>query len=273
MTTEPAAFDAFAADYDDAFTGTLLGTWLRQRVWQVLGAHFPAGQHILELTCGTGTDAVWLAGRGVRVTATDGAAAMVATARRKVAAAGLEDWVSLRQLSWQTLCAAPAAFARPGSFDGAFSNFGGLNTVDQWPAIAAALGQLIRPGGKLILVPMGPFCPWETGWHLLHGQLRPAIRRWRGPATATIGQATIPIWYPSARRLRRDFAPWFRPLAVRSLGLWLPPSYLGHLVDTRPGLFRHLQRLETATARFTGGWGDHYIQVLQRHTQPPAPQK
>jgi hypothetical protein len=45
----------------------------------------------------------------------------------------------------------------------------------------------------------------------------------------------------------------------------LPPSYLEHLVVRRPGLFNRLARLERRTAHLTGGWGDHYVLVLQRH--------
>jgi hypothetical protein len=113
---------------------------------------------------------------------------------------------------------------------------------------------------------MGPFCPWEIGWYLLHGQPRVALRRFGRSAPARIGDTTIPVYYPSAGRLRRDFAPWFRHLQTLSLGLWLPPSYLEHLVKRWVGLFGRLNRFEQWTASFTKGWGDHYIIVLERLT-------
>ncbi|NJN95713.1 MAG: hypothetical protein HC875_17170, partial [Anaerolineales bacterium] len=120
--------------------------------------------------------------------------------------------------------------------------------------------------GTVILVPMGPFCPWEIGWYLAHGQPRQALRRFsRNGAPAKIGAAVIPIWYPSAGRLRADFAPWFTHQETHSLELWLPPSYLDHFVNRWPGLFRRLNRFENATARLTGGWGDHYIIVFKRN--------
>jgi hypothetical protein len=151
-----------------------------------------------------------------------------------------------------------------GKFDGAFSNFGGLNTIGKWRPLAQALANLVRPGGRLVLVPMGPFCPWEIGWYLLHGQPRPAFRRFGGSAPAKIGETTIPIWYPSARRLRRDFGPWFRHVHTESLELWLPPSYLDHLVNRWPKLFAKLNNFERATAGLTGGWGDHYLIIFER---------
>jgi SAM-dependent methyltransferase len=257
---DPAVFDELAADYDAGFTHTLLGRMLRRRVWSVLGSCFRPGQHVLELACGTGEDAVWLARRGVRVTATDGAAAMIAATVSKVETAGLRAAVHTRRLSLQQV----AAGEMSGTFDGALSNFGGLNSVGDWRPLAQALAGLVRPGGRVVLVVMGPYCPWEVAWYLLHGRARDAFRRLRQPATAKIGKAIMPVWYPAAGRLQRDFAPWFRPRQSQSLGLLLPPSYLRHLVECYPRLFARLNRLERTTARLTAPWGDHYILTLER---------
>ncbi len=260
------AFDAFAADYDVHFTDTTLGRWLRHRVWDILAQCFRPGEHILELTCGTGEDAIWLAQRGVQVTATDGSPQMIEMARSKAAEAGVSDMVSFARLDigstndedWRLAGVAPIGF------DGVLSNFGGLNVIGTWRPLAEKLSGIVKPGGRLVLAPMGPICPWEILWHLAHADLRTAFRRFRGPATALIGATRIPIYYPSAGRLRRDFAPWFQPEEVQSLGLWLPPSYLGHLVDRFPRLFGWLACLEARTAHLTRGWGDHYIIVFRR---------
>jgi ubiquinone/menaquinone biosynthesis C-methylase UbiE len=63
---DSAAFDAIAEEYDATFTNSHLGRILRRRVWQILAANISEGQHILELACGTGEDAIWLARRNVR---------------------------------------------------------------------------------------------------------------------------------------------------------------------------------------------------------------
>lgn len=258
---QPAAFDAFAADYDTTFTATPLGRLLRARVWDVLARTFQPGQHILELACGSGADAVWLAQRGLRVTATDASAEMLAHTAHKAQMAGVA--VTTHCLSLQDIAAGRAASLTDAPFDGLLSNFGGLNTVPNWSDLAQTLAALVRPGGRAVLVPMGPFCPWEIAWYGLHADLRRAGRR-RRPATAQVGSAAIPIWYPSARTLRRAWAPAFRPLETHALGFLLPPSYLGHFVARWPRLFAHLDRVERALARLLGGWGDHYILVLAR---------
>lgn len=266
----PAAFDPVAADYDSAFTHSPLGKMLRQRVWNVLADCFSAGNTVLELACGTGEDAVWLARRGVSVMATDGSAEMVGATAVKAQHANVSHLVTPLQISLQEIAAYDGTrhteHGLRGStpYDGAFSNFGGLNVLDDWRPLAANLAQLVRPGGHLVFVPMGPMCPWEVGWHGLRGQWKTAVRRFRQPATARIGDSLIPIWYPSTRRLRRDFAPWFDCVRLESLGLWLPPSYLGHWVARWPRLFAGLNWLEAKTARLGGGLGDHFIMVLRR---------
>jgi SAM-dependent methyltransferase len=267
-SVDPTAFDAVAHDYDAGFTNSRLGRMLRSRVWQELAEHFHPGQHILELACGTGSDALWMAQQGMRVTASDGSAEMVQVAQAKVDQAGMADRVQVEQIALQEV--GPSHFSSSSHFEGVLSDFGGLNTINDWRSLAARLAPLLLADSRAVLVVMGPFCPWEIGWHLLHGEWATAVRRLRGGATADLGQMTIPVWYPSARRLRHDFRPWFHHIKTESLGLWLPPSHLGLLVDRWPTIFARLAQIEEATARLTAGWGDHYLLVLERTAHPQS---
>jgi hypothetical protein len=119
----------------------------------------------------------------------------------------------------------------------------------------------------VLLVLMGPLCPWEIGWHLVHGQLRPAFRRLGQGVEAHVGDgATIRVWYPSPRTLAAEFAPYFEVCELVGIGSLLPPSYLSHLVDRRPTLFG---RLADADRRIGASWpwtwlNDHYLMVLER---------
>jgi SAM-dependent methyltransferase len=255
-----AVFDAVAAAYDADFTHTPLGQALRRRVWAVLARYVRPGQHWLELACGTGEDAVWLARQGARVTATDGSPRMMAVAQAKAEAAGLADRIAFLQLDlageWPTLGTAVC--------DGVLSDFGGINVLGDWRPLARFLATVLRPGGVVVLVPMGPWCPWEFFWYLVHGDLRTATRRRRGQAVARIGARSFSVAYPSPRRLHRDFAPWFDHLETLSLGFWLPPTALAGPIGRHPRLLAVLERLEARTARLTAGWGDHYIIAFRR---------
>jgi SAM-dependent methyltransferase len=169
-------FDSMAADYDQAFTDTLIGARMRQAVWRRLDAAFCPGAHVLELNCGTGEDAVYLARRGVHVLATDISSAMLAAARAKVERAGLHELVQVEQLDITRLAEHAAG---PRHFDGALSNFGGLNCVADLAAAARGLAAHLRPGAPALLCVMGPLVPWEWAWYLWRRQPRKAFRRLR----------------------------------------------------------------------------------------------
>ncbi|MCC7208099.1 MAG: class I SAM-dependent methyltransferase, partial [Anaerolineae bacterium] len=200
------AFDRVAAHYDAEATDLLISRWVRDIVWERLARLFSPGEHVLELGCGTGEDALWLAARGVHVTATDASPAMLDVAREKAAAAGLAGRISFLQLD---LAAAGAWTLPAASFDGVFSNYGPLNCIARWDALGSALAAALRPGGRAAFAVMGPFCAWETVWHALHGDLRTARRRWRGRAEANLGGETFPVYYPTPRRLQADLGPAF----------------------------------------------------------------
>ncbi len=268
-------FDAAASDYDSDFTTTQLARWLREAVWAVLDSAFQPGDRVLELGCGTGEDAVWLARRGVRVVATDASLSMLEVARGKVEAAGVRSKVDLLHLDLASIDADRSPITDHRSlisdhrppFTGAFSNFGPLNCLADRRALAEALARWIEPGGKVVLVVMGPACPWEIGWHVLHGQPGAAFRRFGQGVAAHVGDgATIPVWYPSPRTLAREFSNGFEVKRVAGIGSVLPPSYLSHLVDRYPSLFSRLAKLDRRVGTtWPATWlNDHYLMVLQR---------
>jgi SAM-dependent methyltransferase len=275
--TAQSAFDAAASDYDATATNLLVSRWLRERVWARLEALFPPGSHVLELGCGTGEDALWLARRGVHVTATDFSAAMLEQAKAKVDEASRADIhlgtrVRFCQLDLARAEAWDFDSLRPESgFDGAFSNYGPLNCVapSALPELGRALAGLIRPGGSVGVAVMGRFCAWETLWHASHGGLRTATRRWPGQTTATINNVTFPVYYPNpaqlGRALNADTHRFIRR-GLLGLGVFLPPSDVYGALGKRPRLARLLLRAEQLTANL---WpfvyvADHYWLELER---------
>ncbi len=255
-----AVFDQFAHDYDERFGG-LLGQLLRRATWRWLDAAFGPGDSVLELSCGTGEDALHLAGRGVRVLATDTSAGMLEVARGKVLAETASSKVALRQVAIEQIGTLEGEF-RLG-FDGAFSNFGGLNLVTDLPVVARPLGALVKPGGRVVLCIMGPLVPWEWAWFLAHGDPARAFRRlepggatWRG----------VKVRYPSIRKARRAFAADFRVLRAGGLGVLVPPPYTERWAGRHAGMIAMLERWE----RRIESWplvpwlGDHYVLLLER---------
>jgi SAM-dependent methyltransferase len=261
-----AAFDGVASSYDRTFTDTPLGRELRAFVWDRMIELFPVKSRLLELNCGTGEDAAFLASQGFQVTATDGSPAMVEQARRKAERRGLVGKIRYRTLDLEDPGGRRYLFGDE-SFDGAFSNFGGLNCVADLAPLAAALARWLRPGAPVLLVVMGRLCLWETTASLARGRLRHSFRRLSGgPALARVGGEDLAVVYSWPSDLARSFAPWFRLKRVEGLGVALPPSVFAAALERRPRLLRALAAIERKARR---PWpfrllGDHYVAVLRR---------
>lgn len=253
-----SSFDTAANTYDHDFTHTDLGRWLRGRVWERLSRLYPSGSFVLELGCGTGEDAVWLAQRGVQVLATDASPMMLEQTQAKAVAMGVELQTAILDLN-----ALSPNFSY--QFDGVFSNFGPLNCTKEWSALAQFLRPRLKPNAHLGFGVMSPFCLWETLWHGAHLDFKTAARRWKRHTTATLPDGTtFPVYYPTPHRLAAAFAPYFQQTAILGLGVFLPPSDSFGVIEKRPRLARRLMALEQQWASYWPfrTWADHYWMEL-----------
>jgi SAM-dependent methyltransferase len=255
LSTPVSAFDAQAAAYDQQFTASVIGTMMRKAVWARCAARFTPGSRILEMNCGTGEDALWLARQGMQVLATDISSAMLQVAQQKLR--GVQH-ARVQRMAWEELGGLDEA-----PFDGALSNFGGLNCVSDLRGAARALAARLRDNAVAILCIMGPTVPWEWLWYLAHGRPGKAFRRLRRAPTRWSG---IAIYYPSIAETHQAFAPEFRMLRVSAIGALLPPPFAEGWMVRHPRWLAALERMER---RVEARWplpllADHYLVELQR---------
>jgi SAM-dependent methyltransferase len=255
-------FDAIAENYDRLFTNLKIGQAQRAAVRRALKKEFCPGNRVLEIGCGTGADACFLAKRGVEVVACDSSPGMIAVTAQKVASSGLQHLVV------PLLLAAENVATLDGSFDGAFSNFGALNCVRDLPALAQQLGGLLRPGATMLLCLMGPCCGWEIACYTARGHPHKAFRRFRrGGVSARIADGPpVHVYYPRVASLARSFAPHFRLKAIRGVGILVPPSYLESWANRFPRLFRFAVHADTVLETCPGVrlLADHVLLKFER---------
>jgi ubiquinone/menaquinone biosynthesis C-methylase UbiE len=241
-----AYWDLTAEDYDKVFSESVIGKVQRDAVWRELDKHLQPGMRILELNCGTGVDAVHLAARGVRVVACDLSSKMIDAARHRLSATGLDALVDFQVLATEKI----DSLVGDAPFDGAFSNFSGLNCVQDISQAARNLARLLKPGAKTLVCMVGRFSVWEVAWHMAKGEPALAIQSFRRkPTTLTSAQDAVLVHYPSVSDMRQMFAPEFQLREWKGIGVAVPPSCLEPLARRVPGVIGSLAKIDRYLSR------------------------
>jgi SAM-dependent methyltransferase len=268
-----AAFDATAEGYDAEFSNTAVGKMQRDLVWSFLDQHiFPFYKEknqksALELNCGTGEDAVWLAKNNWKVLATDLSPRMIEVTQRKANTSGVGNHIHTQSLGFHQISELNK------QFDLVFSNFGGLNCIsaDEMAKFGISLSQKINTDGFFVAVIMGRFCWWESFYFLLKRNKKAAFRRFsKEPILARLDATTsVATWYYSPtsflEALNRQLPDnqGFKLVKTEAIGFWLPPSYLDVFFKKMPFLLRTLNKMERACrGSFWAGGADHFLICL-----------
>lgn len=257
-----AAFDSIAGRYDVLFTDSLIGRAQRTAVWREALRVFQPGERILELNCGTGEDALFLAGKGISVCACDASPAMIRQAETRRAAEAPSSPIDFHILRTEQI----DSLAASGPFDGVFSNFAGLNCVEDLAHTADSLAHLVRHRANLLLCVFTRFCLWEVIHYTVQGDVRRAFRRFRGSAQVNLDGNSLSVHYPTLRFIRKCFAPMFKLRGVTGIGVAVPPSYLEPWLQKHPELLCKCEAIDRVLSHCPGGRviGDHMLLHLEK---------
>lgn len=201
-----AGYNAVADVYDSQLAPA---HWIRELLWERMDFLFPKGARVLDVTAGTGLDALHLVGRGVQVVACDVSSAMLAQLHHK-------------NPNIETCIADFNKLDLNGEFDGVMSTFAGLNTSQDLRPFANDAARLLRPGGTLFIHllnrwPMADIARHFTGLHLSNF--------WRTIVSTqrevNIGNVLIPHYLYSPLYLYRQvFAAYFRLNRIDGQGIF-----------------------------------------------------
>jgi len=254
-----AAFDAIAGNFDARFGDWRSVETQRRAVRRQLVDLFPVGSRLLEIGGGTGIDAAWLKARGRKVLLTDVSPAMVAEAARKLGPDAAEV-VAAEQLD--------RLAERGEHFDGAFSNFAGLNCVSDLAPVGRSLARLVRPGGHVALVVFGCCCPGEMIVETVRGRFGNVLRRARkDDVPASLGGRHFRVRYHRRAEIVAAMAPGFRYEGRTAIGLFVPPSAAEPWISRHPRLLAGLEAADGIAADRLARFGDH---ILYRFERRPA---
>jgi ubiquinone/menaquinone biosynthesis C-methylase UbiE len=263
MAEAPDPFSTVAATYDTTFSDLAAVKTIRVRVYDLLTRYVRPGGKILEIGCGTGVDAVWLAEHGYVVVATDPSAAMLELARTK-APPERSPFLTFKELSADRL---DRAF--PGPFYAVFSNFGALNCIPDMRSFLGQCKRLLAPGGVLVLCMMNPYALWETLMFLGRGQLQQAFRRkTSAPVNVPVGTGVVQTWYHPLRRIVAWASSEYTSETIVGLNIFSPPPSSQRFRRAYPNLVALLERLDRTVDAIPpfSQWGDHFVLVLRLRT-------
>jgi len=260
------AFDSVAGTYDDAFDTNPVTKQLRRIIYGYLTPHLDKGSSILDINCGTGTDAFYFASHGHRVTCMDVSPQMISLARRKVKEF---SGVDLQTGSFEKTDLIPA-----GQYDLILSNFGGLNcTPDLHPVIDRCY-ELLKPSGHLAITVMPPVSPWEIVSGVSRLNFKHAFRRMRKYPLVRMNNSSVPVYYHSLRSIRNASKHLFTIKTIRGLNVLSPPPYSRNFANKYPNLSAGLYKLDSfwGILPILRATGDHIIIVMEkRHNNTAKP--
>lgn len=255
------AFGRLASSYDEDFESLPASQRLRQIIWEVYLRYFKRGDSLLELNCGTGTDALALAEKGIRVHATDISGGMLEAFQRKLSRSPHQGFVSTQRLAFDQLSTLNGRM-----FDGAYSNMGGLNCEADIERVATDLGGLIRQGGMFIGTFLGDVAVWDMLAFLARGKTKEAFRR-RSPdgCAANVGGAIVQTYYYSPEAIQRFFSPQFLKVELLGLNIFTPPPTSQQAYRRLGKGMRLFERFDDMVMRLPpfNRIGDHFILVLK----------
>lgn len=233
------AYDVIASDYDVLMQSDF---GIRRALWRHYKRLFHSGDRVLDFGCGTGSDAIYLAGLGVRVTGVDASPGMIQELFRKASEAGVAVEARVGE--------APDLLSFPDeSFAGIISAFAALNTVSDLEAFSAEAHRLLRPGGRLVAHMLAPPGIWEQIECASEGRWREArsVRRGRRKIIAVCGEPVTHTLLLARETYAGFFQDRFRLRGLYSLGFLWPRAW-DCLIGGRIASF--ISRLEALIGRY-----------------------
>lgn len=262
MSTD-SNFDVLANTYDADFTYSIIGSLQRKSVRKWTAKQLMGKQEldILEINCGTGEDALWLASKGHRVMASDISKEMVAAAEQKAIQEQVK--INLFVCSFSDL----ASKLEGKKFDIIFSNFGGLNCANRQELIQlnSDFDSFLKPKGLLIMILLGKKCLIEKLYFLLRFDFKKINRRKQEVSAYLSSDNFIRTWYYTHQEVAKIFG-LFSIKEKKPIGLFVPPSYLEPIVKKNKLFLPIVKLMETLFSRIglLANYGDHILITLEK---------
>ena len=219
------AFDSASEEYDYTISHNNINSWIRKRSINELQRLTNASDVLLEIGCGTGSEAIQISKRVKGIVATDISEKMLDLVNRKVRAKRLDRKILAAKARASEISTVkellPEGVARV-----AYSFNGALNCEPDIRKVPGELSKVVGENGYFLCSIRNTLCLPEALSHSLVFQFDKMATRKVQPAMVSVGGMDIPSCYYSPSRFASIFRPQFQVRKMIGLPAFLPPAYL-----------------------------------------------
>ncbi|MEO8512935.1 MAG: methyltransferase domain-containing protein [Ignavibacteria bacterium] len=249
--------DKIAEKYDDILSKNRFSEILRSVFHNILQKNIFPSDKILDLGCGTGEDAVFLAKKGITVTALDVSPKMIELAQSK---AGTKDFNE----NLKFLCCDMESFINENmnKFDAIISNFNAINYVEDLNSFSAYASASLTKDGKLIFTVLNRLSISEVFYNFLRLNLK---RSWNAIFNRKESLITdLDLYFPGD--FSRFFKDQFKIKRITGIGIFIPPHNLTGMYNKLRFAIPFLLWFENLFASVYPFYcfSDHYIIEMQK---------
>ncbi len=259
------AFDSASEEYDYTISHNYINSWIRKRSISELCRIAKTSDVLLEIGCGTGSEAIQISEQVRGIVATDISEKMLDLLKKKIKAKRLDRKILAARVRASEISAVkellPERRVRV-----AYSFNGALNCEPDILEVPGQLSKVVQEDGYFLCSIRNTLSLSEALSHSLVLQFDKMATRKNQPTMVSVGGMDIPSCYYSPTRFAHLFHPHFRVRKMIGLPAFLPPAYLSDYY-LRTGKARLiLEKLEFVLGgRFPfNRLGDQTLFVFQR---------
>jgi len=219
------AFDSASEEYDYTISHNYINSWIRKRSINELHRIADTSDVLLEIGCGTGSEAIQISRHVRGIIATDISEKMLDLLEKKTKAKQLDHKIIATKARASEISTVKELLPE-GSVRVAYSFNGALNCEPDIHKVPSELSKVVREYGYFLCSIRNTLCLPEALSHSLVFQFDKTATRKDQPTMVSVGGMDIPSFYYSPSRFANLFRPQFQVRKMIGLPAFLPPAYL-----------------------------------------------